>query len=133
MAVFRGHSATVFFTATESLFSASADRAVLRDMGLFKMLRGKMYDHHSHLKSKTKERIAVVDETPHTNKAYPVPSDKMAIKRRGSTDKMALIRQKSTDKMAFDKMAFDKMARGDASSTRMAVIRESVIGNDCIV
>ena len=106
--------------------AASTERMVRpwqdsRDM-LFKMLRGKMYDHHSHLKSKTKERVAVVDETPHTDEAYPVPSDKMALRRTGSTDKMAC-----------DKMAFDKMARGDASSTRMALIRESVIGNDCTV
>lgn len=117
--------------------AASTERMVRpwqdsRDM-VFKMLRGKMYDHHSHLKSKTKERVAVVDETPHTDEAYPVPSDKMALRRTGSTDKMALIRQRSTDKMACDKMAFDKMARGDASSTRMALIRESVIGNDCTV
>ena len=114
-----------------------------------------MYDHHSHLKIKTKERVAVVDETPHTDEASGwggpshhkqhtrlTPSAEgecgsiemlVELAERGSTDKMALIRQRSTDKMACDKMAFDKMARGDASSTRMALIRESVIGNDCTV
>ena len=45
-------------------------------MGLFKMLRGKVFHHHKHLKSRTEEHSLVVDETPPSVEAvgWVVPS-----------------------------------------------------------
>ena len=93
-------------------------------MGLFKMLRGKMYDHHSHLKSKTKERIAVVDETPHTDEAsgWVAPTHHKQHTRLtpGAEGECGSI-----------EMLVELAERG--STDKMALIRESVIGTDCTV
>ena len=93
-------------------------------MGLFKMLRGKMYDHHSHLKSKTKERVAVVDETPHTDEAsgWVVPSHHKQHTR---------LTPSAEGECGSIEMLVELAERG--STDKMALIRESVIGNDCTV
>ena len=92
-------------------------------MGLFKMLRGKASHHHNHLKCKAEERSLVVDETTPSDEAsgWVMPShDKQharltpsAAGECGSIEELVALVEKGTDKMA--------------------LIRESVIGNDCTV
>ena len=92
-------------------------------MGLFKMLRGKASHHHNHLKSKAEERSLVVDETTPSDEAsgWVMPShDKQharltpsAAGECGSIEELVALVEKGTDKMA--------------------LICESVIGNDCTV